>query len=38
MVKGRATRDAMKAAKRCENREGKGDETKLENYEAVLEL
>ncbi|WZZ50535.1 hypothetical protein YC2023_050642 [Brassica napus] len=36
MVKGRATRDAMKAAKRCENREGKGDETKSENYEAYL--
>ncbi|CAF1918949.1 unnamed protein product [Brassica oleracea var. botrytis] len=35
MVKGRATRDAMKAAKRCENREGKGDETKSANYEAV---
>ncbi|WZZ58288.1 hypothetical protein YC2023_058395 [Brassica napus] len=38
MVKGRATRDAMKAAKRCKNREGKGDGAKSENYGAVLEL
>ncbi|KAF3594864.1 hypothetical protein DY000_02021611 [Brassica cretica] len=38
MMKGRATRDAMKAAKRCENREGKRDETKSENYGAALEL
>ncbi|KAF3530445.1 hypothetical protein DY000_02041623 [Brassica cretica] len=38
MVKGRATRDAMKAAKRCKNREGKGDRAKSENYGAVLEL
>ena len=38
MVKWRATRDAMKAAKRCENREGKGDETKSAHYGAVLEL
>ena len=38
MVKGRATRDAMKAAMICDNREGKGDETKSENYGAVFEL
>ncbi|KAF2576556.1 hypothetical protein F2Q70_00005623 [Brassica cretica] len=34
----RATRDAMKAAKRCENSEGKRDETKSTNYGATLEL
>lgn len=38
MVKGRTTRVAMKAEKRCENRERKGDETKSANYGAVLEL
>ncbi|WZZ89253.1 hypothetical protein YC2023_117832 [Brassica napus] len=33
MVKGRATRDAMKAGKRCENSEGKRDETNQQTME-----